>query len=119
WSALSVVAALIAVAVAFDSPVAGPVLLALAVLVAVAGRHSAGAQCAALVFGAMGSTYLLVIAGPETLVTATVLTIPQAASVLVSSVLLTLFALTQGWVASRRCDPDTARLLLAGAAVVI
>lgn len=119
WSALSVVAALIAVAVAFDGAVAGPVLLALAVLVAVAGRRSTAAQCAALVFGAVGSIYLLVIAGPETLITATVLTVPDAASVLVSSVLLTLFALTHAWVANRRCDPDTARLLLAGAAVVI
>ena len=39
WSALSAVSALIAVAVAFDGYVEGPVLLALAIVVAVAGRN--------------------------------------------------------------------------------
>ena len=119
WSALAAVTALVAVAVAFDGEVAGPVLLALAVVVAVGGRHSLTAQCAALGFGAIGSLYFLALAGPETLTTATVMATTEAVSVLVSSVLLTLYALAQTWSLSRRRDPDTGRVLMAFAAVVI
>jgi len=119
WSALSAVAALVAVTVAFDGEVAGPVLLALAVVVAVAGRHSVPAQCAALGFGAIGGLYFLALAGPQTLTTATVMATTEAVSVLVSSVLLTLYALAQTWSLSRRRDADTGRVLMAVAAVVI
>lgn len=119
WSALSAVAALVAVAVAFDGEVAGPVLLALAVVVAVAGRHSVPAQCAALGFGAIGGLYFLALAAPQTLTTATVMATTEAVSVLVSSVLLTLYALAQTWSLSRRRDADTGRVLMAVAAVVI
>ncbi len=119
WSALSAVAALVAVAVAFDGEVAGPVLLALAVVVAVAGRHSVPAQWAALGFGAVGGIYYLALASPPTLTSATVMATTEAVSVLVSSVLLTLYALAQAWALSRRGDADTGRLLIAAAAVVI
>lgn len=119
WSALAAVAALVAVAVAFDGEVAGPLLLALAVVVAVAGRHSVAAQCAALGFGVIGSMYFLALAGPETLTTATVPVSTEAISVLVSSVLLTLYALAQTWSLSRSRDADTGRVLIAIAAVVI
>lgn len=119
WSALAAVAALVAVAVAFDGEVAGPVLLALAVVVAVAGRHSVAAQCAALGFGAIGGLYFLALAGPETLSTATAMLTTEAVSVLVSSVLLTLYALAQTWSLTRRRDADTGRVLIAVAAVVI
>ncbi|MGK2867650.1 MAG: DUF2339 domain-containing protein [Mycobacterium sp.] len=119
WSALAAVAALVSVAVAFDGEVAGPVLLALAVVVAVAGRQSTAAQCAALAFGFIGGTYYLALAGPETLTTATVLATTEAVSVLVSSVLLTLYALAQVWSLSKSRDADTARALIAVAAVVI
>ncbi|CAM3450977.1 DUF2339 domain-containing protein [Mycobacterium frederiksbergense] len=119
WSALSAVAALVAVTVAFDGEVAGPVLLALAVVVAVAGRHSVPAQCAALGFGAIGGLFFLALAGPQTLTTATVMATTEAVSVLVSSVLLTLYALAQTWSLSRRRDADTGRVLMAVAAVVI
>ncbi|QIV84159.1 DUF2339 domain-containing protein [Mycolicibacterium frederiksbergense] len=119
WSALSAVAALVAVTVAFDGEVAGPVLLALAVVVAVAGRHSVPAQCAALGFGAIGGLYFLALAAPQTLTTATVMATTEAVSVLVSSVLLTLYALAQTWSLSRRRDADTGRVLMAVAAVVI
>ena len=44
WAALSAISATIAVLVAFDGHVAGPVLLAMAVVVAVAGRREAIAQ---------------------------------------------------------------------------
>lgn len=119
WSALAAVAALVAVAVAFDGEVAGPVLLALAVVVAVAGRHSVAAQCAALGFGAVGSMYFLALAGPETLTTATVMAGTEAVSVLASSVLLTLYALAQTWSLSRGRDADIGRVLMGVAAVVI
>jgi uncharacterized membrane protein len=119
WSALAVVAALVAVAVAFDGEVAGPVLLALAVVVAVAGRQSVAAQCAAVTFGAFGGLYYLALAGPETLTTATVPAAAEAVSMLVSSVLLTLYALAQAWSLSRSRDADTGRVLIAVAAVVI
>lgn len=119
WSALTAVAALVAVAVAFDGEAAGPVLLALAVVVAVAGRHSVAAQCAALAFGAVGSIYFLALAGPATLTTATVMVSVEAVSVLVSSVLLTMYALAQTWSLSRNGDADGGRVLMAVAAVVI
>lgn len=119
WSALAAVAALVSVAVAFDGEVAGPILLALAVVVAVAGRQSTAAQCAALAFGFIGGTYYLALAAPETLTTATEFATTEAVSVLVSSVLLTLYALAQVWSLSKSRDADTARVLIAVAAVVI
>ncbi|KRD17130.1 hypothetical protein ASE48_25775 [Mycobacterium sp. Root265] len=119
WAALAAVAVLVAVAVAFDGEVAGPVLLALAVVVAVAGRHSVAAQCAALGFGAIGSIYFLALAGPETLTDASVMATTEAVSVLVSSLLLTVYALAQTWSLSRGRDADTGRVLMAVAAVVI
>ena len=54
WSALSAISALIAVTVAFDGHVAGPVLLAMAVVVAVAGRRDGVARWAAIGFGVVG-----------------------------------------------------------------
>ena len=58
WSALSAIAALIAVTVAFDGKIAGPVLLAMAVVVAVAGRRDAIARWAALGFAIAGGGLL-------------------------------------------------------------
>ena len=50
WSATSAVSALIAVTVAFDGEVAAPVLLAMAVVIAVAGRRDDVARWAAVGF---------------------------------------------------------------------
>ncbi|WP_036462329.1 DUF2339 domain-containing protein [Mycolicibacterium neoaurum] len=119
WSALSVVAALVAVAVAFDGRAAGPLLLALAVVVAVAGRHNTGAQIAALVFGAVGGLYYLDLAGPDTITRATERSGAEAVSVLISSLLVVLYGAAQTWSLTRRDrDADTGRLLLAGVAVL-
>ncbi|MGN7781677.1 DUF2339 domain-containing protein [Mycolicibacterium sp. 22603] len=119
WSALSLVAALVAVAVAFDGRAAGPLLLALAVVVAVAGRHSGGAQIAALVFGTVGGLYYLDLAAPDTITTATERSWAEAVSVLISSLLVVLYGAAQTWSLTRRHrDADTGRLLLAGAAVL-
>ena len=54
WSATAAVSALIAVTVAFDGEVAGPVLLAMAVVVAIAGRRDAVVRWAAVGFGVIG-----------------------------------------------------------------
>lgn len=119
WAALSAVSALVAVGVGFAAPVAGPVLLSMAVLAAVAGRHSAAAQWSAALFGGVGGLYQLSMAGPATLTSATVLTTPHAISVLISSLLLGGYAAVQCWSARLRLDRDLVRLLLSGAAMVL
>lgn len=119
WAALSAVCALVAAGVGLAAPVAGPVLLAMAILAAVAGRHSVAAQWSAVLFGGFGGLYLLSMAGPATLTSATVLSAPDAVSVLISSVLLGGYAGAQCWAARPRLDRDLVRLLLAGAAATL
>jgi uncharacterized membrane protein len=119
WSALSAAAALNAVAVAFDGPVAAPLLLAMAVVVAVAGRANAAARWSAVAFGAVGVSYYLGYASLETLLTATARTTPVVASTLVASVLLVACAIVIIWSwAGSTSDADVVRLVWAGAAVV-
>jgi uncharacterized membrane protein len=100
WSALSAVAALIAVAVAFDGPVAAPLLLAMAAVVAVAGRSSTVARWSAMAFGVVGALYYLGYAPPEMLTTATSSTTPVAVSTLIASLLLVgcAVAITWSWI---------------------
>src|SRR6185312_1380927 len=97
WGALAAVAALIAVTVAFDGPVAAPVLLAMAVVVAVVGRRSAAARWSAMGFAAIGTLYYLDNASIATLFTATALDAPIAVSTLVSSILLAACAAVVTW----------------------
>ncbi len=121
WSALSAVSALIAVTVAFDGEVAGPVLLAMAVVVAVAGRRDDIARWAAFGFAIVGGGLYVSYAPPSALVRATVMATPDAVSTLVSSVLLVAcaVAITWSWVSRGELDNDTARTLWAGSAAVI
>lgn len=119
WTALAAVAALVAVGVGFAGPVAGPLLLAMAVLTAVAGRHSAAAQWTAAFFGTVGGLALMSTAGPVTLASATVQTTPDAVSVLISAVLLGGYATAQCWSVRQRIEGDLLRLLLGGAALVL
>ena len=121
WSALSAVSALIAVTVAFDGEVAGPVLLAMAVVVAVAGRRDDIARWAAFGFAIVGGGLYVSYAPPSALVGATVMATPDAVSTLVSSVLLVAcaVAITWSWVSRGELDNDTARTLWAGSAAVI
>lgn len=119
WTALAAVAALVAVGVGFAGPVAGPLLLAMAVLTAVAGRHSAAAQWSAALFGTVGGLGLTSMAGPVTLASATVLSTPDAVSVLVSAVLLAGYAAAQCWSVRRRVSGDLLRVLLGAAALVL
>ncbi|MEX3654532.1 DUF2339 domain-containing protein, partial [Mycolicibacterium fortuitum] len=71
WSVLAATAALIAVLVAFDGPVAGPVLSAMAAVVAVAGRSRAVTRWIAIGLAMIGGGIFLDIAGPEVLISAT------------------------------------------------
>jgi uncharacterized membrane protein len=102
WSALSAVSALIAVTVAFDGHVGGPVLLAMAVVVAVAGRREAVARWSALGFAIAGGGIYLSYAPPSSLVEATPMAAGAGISTLVSSLLLvvvyavTTFTVTAG-----------------------
>ena len=120
WSVLSAISALIAVTVAFDGHIAGPVLLAMAVVVAVAGRRDDIARWAALGFAVVGGGFYLSYAPPWSLVEATEMTAAARVSTLVASLMLVAcaVAIVWSWV-SRPEDDDTVRILWAGSAVVI
>jgi uncharacterized membrane protein len=121
WSALSAISALIAVTVAFDGRIAGPVLLAMAVVVAVAGRRNDIARWAALGFAVVGGGFYLSYAPPSSLVEATETMAAAGISTLVASLLLVAcaVAIVWSWVASREGDDDMIRVLWAGSAGVI
>lgn len=97
WSGLAAVAALIAVTVAFDGVVAGPVLLAMALVVGLGGRRDVVVRGAATGLGMVGGLFYLGYAPPHALVNATELRTSIAVSVLISSVLVIGVALTLGW----------------------
>ena len=77
FSALAAVSILVAVTVAFDGPVAGPVLLAMAVVAAVAGRRSQVARWCGLGFGVVGGLFYLAYAPLTTLIWATPSSAPR------------------------------------------
>jgi uncharacterized membrane protein len=121
WSATSAVSALIAVTVAFDGEVATPVLLAMAVVIAVAGRRDDIARLVAVGFGVVGGLLYLSYAPPTLLVRATQLSTSDAVAILVSSILLVaaVVAIVWSWIGRGVLDADAVRVLLAGLAVVI
>jgi uncharacterized membrane protein len=121
WSALSAISALIAVAVAFDGYVEGPVLLALAIIVAIAGRNDVVARWAAAGFGIVGVGLFFAYAPLDALLTATVVPTHIAVSVLAASLLVTAFvvAMARACVDLGRRDPDIARVLSAVAGGLI
>ncbi|WP_018600096.1 DUF2339 domain-containing protein [Mycobacterium sp. 155] len=121
WSVLSAVAALIAVTVAFEGTVAGPVLLAMAVAVAITAPRSDIGRWAAVGFAVVGGLYFLSYAPPETLMHATELSGGVAASVLTSSILAIAAAVTivWSWRVGRPVHDDSIRLLWVVAAAVI
>ncbi len=102
WAAASAVAAVVAVAVAFDGYIEAPVFLAMAVVLTVAGRHSAVALWIATAFTAIGALIYTEYAPPGHLVYATELTGPETLSVLVASVLLIAAAVSLSWTTARR-----------------
>jgi hypothetical protein len=120
WSATAAIALLIAITVAFDGDVAGPLLLAVSVVVAVAGRRSTVARWAAVGFSVVGGLYYLVSASPDLLVRATAVPTGTAVSTLVSSMLVIASAatITWSWAGRDGADRDVAGIMWAGAAVV-
>ncbi|KMO81590.1 hypothetical protein BST22_03050 [Mycolicibacterium chubuense] len=114
FSATSAVAALIAVTVAFDGPVAGPLLLAMAAVTAVAGRRDTVARWAALGFAVVGAGVHLCEAPLDALFVPTGVSAAAGVSTLVSSVLLALAAVAIAWSVS-----GADRTVWAGAAAVV
>lgn len=114
WSAIS---ALVAVTVAFDGHVEGPILLALAIVVAIAGRHDRMALWAAAGFGIVG----LGLYYSYALLTATVMPTPIAVSTLAASLLSIAFVVAM----SRACagiggqNRDIRRILAAVGGVLV
>ncbi len=115
WSALSAVSALIAVAVAFDGYVEGPVLLALAIVVAVAGRNDVVARWAAAGFGVVGVGVFFAYAPLDALLRATVVPTHIGVSVLAASLLIVALvaAMARACADLGRRDSDLAHLLSA------
>jgi uncharacterized membrane protein len=113
WSALSAVSLLVAVTVAFDGYLDGPVLLAVAIIVAVAGRRDAVARWAAAGFGAIGICLLFAYAPLGALLTATAVPTRIAVSVMATGLLAVALVLAMAWACSDlwRRDPDIARVL--------
>lgn len=97
WSALAAVSALVAITVAFEGSVAGPVLLAFAVVVAVSRRGGQVARWCAVGFGVVGGLFYLGYAPLTNLIWATTPSTSIAVSTLVSSVLVVAFATTSAW----------------------
>jgi uncharacterized membrane protein len=97
WCGLSAVSALIAVTVAFDGYIAAPVLLAMALVVATAGRRDAIARWVAVGFGVAGGAIFLAYAPPWSLIEPTETTATAGVSTLIASVLLVACAVTIAW----------------------
>lgn len=116
FSALSAVAALIAVATALHGSALAPVLLAMAVVIAVAGRQSRVARWAATGFGFAGLMVYLGYAAPRNLIAATVMPAADTAATLAASLLVIAFvaAAARAYTATgNHSDPDAARMAAA------
>jgi uncharacterized membrane protein len=114
WAALSAVSATIAVLVAFDGHVVAPVLLAMAVVVALAGRREAVARWVALGVAAVGAAFYVSYAPSGSLVDATAKTTATGVSTLIASLFLITFAAVIVWTLD---DPDS--VVWTASAVVI
>lgn len=120
WSALSAVSALIAVTVAFNGLVAGPVLLAMATVVTVAGRQHHVARWAAIGFAIVGAGFFVGSALPVHLFHPTVLATPLAVSTLAASLMMIAVsvAVAWSWTAGAAELADGIRWLWAGVVAV-
>jgi uncharacterized membrane protein len=119
WSALSAISALIAVTVAFDGYIAAPVLLAMAVMVAIAGRRDDIARWAAMGFAVVGGGIYLSYAPPGSLMRATELDTAAAVSTLVASLLLVACAITIAWSWKTALGQEGAYIWAGSAAVIV
>ncbi|KUI12084.1 hypothetical protein AU193_02590 [Mycobacterium sp. GA-1285] len=102
WTVLSAISALTAVVVAFDGPIAGPILLAMALVVATAGRQHVMAKSISIGFAVVGAVYYLSWAPPDTLLWGKSTSAGVAASTLIASVLLIAWAVAIVWAFDRR-----------------
>jgi uncharacterized membrane protein len=123
WSAWSAIAALVALTVAFAGYVEGPVLLGLAVVIAIAGRHDVVARWSAMGFGIVGVGLFYHYAPLPALVWATTMPTSVAVSTLAASLLVIAFAVViarayTSTVVGQR-NPDVMRLLVAAASVLV
>jgi uncharacterized membrane protein len=107
WSVMTAAAALIAVTAAFRGEVAAPVLLAIALAVAVVGRREAVARWIAVGLGVIGFAMSLGNTPPDVLTSGTVLPLGSAVSTLVASVLAVAWAAAS---ASSMALPENFRL---------
>ncbi len=122
FSALSAVAALIAVTVAFDGEIAGPVLLAMAVVVAVAGRRDDVARWVAVGFAIVGAgVHLELFATSRSCSSRPKSTAASGISTLISSILLAACGGGDRLVvdAGRQVDDSAVRVLWSAPAAVI
>jgi uncharacterized membrane protein len=116
WSAVS---ALVAVLVAFDGRTGGAVLLAMSVVVAVAGRRDAIARWVAAGFGAVGGAVYFSYSPPDLLFRAVELSTRSAVSSIISSIMAVAAVVAVVWSWAGRRDDDEVRLMWAGAVVVV
>ncbi|PQP42403.1 DUF2339 domain-containing protein [Mycolicibacterium austroafricanum] len=119
FSATSAVAALIAVTVAFDGMIAGPVLLAMAVVVALVGRRDEVARWAAIGFAVVGAGVHLSYSPPSMLLEATRISAAAGISTLVSAVLLAAAAVAVVWAWDHTGGATGLAIWIVPAAVVV
>lgn len=120
WSVWSAISALIAVTVAFAGYIEAPVLLALAVVIAVAGRRDAVARWSAAGFAVIGTVLFYSYVPLRVLVRPTAIPTPIAVAALAASLLVITFAvvMTRTCVAAKR-DSDVNGLLIAAVSGVV
>jgi len=119
WSALSAVSALVAVTVAVDGYIAAPVLLAMAVVVAIAGRRDEIARWASIGLGIVGGATFLSYAPPSSLAEATETATAASISTLIASLLLAACAVTIAWSAKAALAQEGAVIWAGSAAVIV
>lgn len=113
WAVLSAISALIGVLVAFEGPIVGPVVLAMALVVATTGRRHVTARAISIGFAIIGAAYYLSWAPPYTLLSGTATSAAVGVSTLVASLLLIAWSVVIAWSFPHR-NPAT----WAGAAAV-
>ena len=102
WAVLSAVCALIGVLAAFEGPITGPVLLAMALVVAATGRRHMTARAISIGFALIGAACYLSWAPPYTLLWGTATSAAVGVSTLVASVLLMAWSVVVAWSFPRR-----------------
>ncbi|ULP46520.1 DUF2339 domain-containing protein [Mycolicibacter virginiensis] len=121
FSALSAVAALVAVTTALRGSVLAPVLLAMAVVVGVAGRTGGVARWVAAGFGFAGAVVYLRYASPDNLISAATMSSADTVSTLIASLLVIalVVVMARAYVAAPNTNPSNTPVLAAGGGALI